>query len=100
MKTISMKVIWLILFIVSALACGAGGDNGEPLPTTEYKDYAYVANRNSNNISAYTVDTATGGLTNMAGSPFAAGWEPYSGAVEPGGRYLYISPRHRRTSGY
>ena len=32
--------------------------------------FAYVANQNSNNVSAYTINAVTGALTPVAGSPF------------------------------
>jgi hypothetical protein len=35
-----------------------------------------VANANSDNIAAYAIDYATGALTQMLGSPFAAGTSP------------------------
>ncbi len=43
---------------------------------TSSGNFAYVANQNSNNVSAYSVDATTGALTAIAGSPFAAGANP------------------------
>ena len=40
--------------------------------------FAYVANQNSNNVSAYTINAVTGALTPVAGSPFPAGSNPAS----------------------
>jgi 6-phosphogluconolactonase len=37
-------------------------------------EYAYVANRYSNNISAYAINASTGALTQIQGSPFATGY--------------------------
>jgi 6-phosphogluconolactonase (cycloisomerase 2 family) len=45
------------------------------------EQFAYVANALSNNISGYTVNTHTGALTGIAGSPFPAGAFPASLAV-------------------
>jgi hypothetical protein len=39
---------------------------------------AYAANITSGNISAYAIDAATGILTEVAGSPFAAGTQPFA----------------------
>jgi 6-phosphogluconolactonase (cycloisomerase 2 family) len=36
-------------------------------------DFAYIANDTSNTVSVYTVDTTSGALTQITGSPFAAG---------------------------
>lgn len=53
--------------------------------------FAYVANGTMDNIAAYSVNTATGTLTEIAGSPFAAGGGPVATAVEPTGRFLYAA---------
>jgi 6-phosphogluconolactonase len=47
------------------------GPNGVILDTTG--SYVYVANKGSNNISAFTLTAASGKLTAVAGSPFASG---------------------------
>ncbi len=50
-------------------------------------------NGGSNDVSAYAVDPASGALTPIAGSPFAAGNGPDSIAVDPTGRFAYVSNR-------
>ncbi len=52
--------------------------------------FVYVANDNSNNISAYTIDSDTGALTPVTGSPFASGQGPGSVAVDPSGQFAYV----------
>src|SRR5271168_1359189 len=53
--------------------------------------FAYVANKLSNNISAYTINS-TGGLTPVSGSPFVStGSQPDAVWVGPGGNYLYVA---------
>ena len=52
---------------------------------------AYVANVDSNNVSAYTIAAGTGVLTPMAGSPFAAGTSPSSVTVSPNGAFAYVT---------
>jgi 6-phosphogluconolactonase len=47
------------------------GPTGVILDTTG--SYVYVANKGSNNISAFTLTAASGKLTAVAGSPFASG---------------------------
>jgi 6-phosphogluconolactonase len=44
--------------------------------------FAYVANSNSADISVYAVNATTGALTQVAGSPFAAGDVPRSIAID------------------
>src|SRR3984893_13675261 len=53
--------------------------------------FAYVANQLSNNVSAYAIDSATGNLFAINGSPFAvSGTTPVSLAVDPNGLFLYV----------
>lgn len=59
--------------------------------TTNPPRFLYVANRGSNNVSAYTVDAASGELAAIAGSPFAAGSLPVAIAVDPTGTYAYVA---------
>jgi 6-phosphogluconolactonase len=47
------------------------GPNGVILDATG--SYVYVANKGSNNVSAFTLTAASGKLTAVAGSPFASG---------------------------
>ena len=53
--------------------------------------FAYVANSNSNNVSAYAIDAASGALTPVKGSPFAAGITPFSVTVDPTGKFAYVA---------
>jgi 6-phosphogluconolactonase len=59
--------------------------------TTNPPRFAYVANRGSNNVSAYSVDATTGALTQIAGSPFPVGTLPVAIAVDPTGSYVYVA---------
>jgi 6-phosphogluconolactonase len=58
--------------------------------TTDTPRFAYVANRGSNNISAFSIDSVTGTMTALAGSPFAAGNLPVAIAVDPTGHFAYV----------
>jgi 6-phosphogluconolactonase len=44
--------------------------------------FAYAANDNSSDISVYSVNATSGVLTQISGSPFAAGNEPRSIAID------------------
>jgi YVTN family beta-propeller protein len=46
---------------------------------------------NSFDISAYTINPATGTLTAVSGSPFATGSQPDSAAVDPTGHFVYVA---------
>lgn len=52
--------------------------------------FAYVAN-STDTLSAYSIDSSTGALTLLSGSPFATGNNPSSVVVDPTGRYLYTA---------
>jgi 6-phosphogluconolactonase len=64
--------------------------------------FAYVANGNSNNVSAYRIDGITGALTPVAGSPFPVGSapSPYSVAVHPTGQFAYLASSSGNVSAY
>ncbi len=56
--------------------------------------FLYAANYGSNNVSAYTINQTTGGLTAVAGSPFAAGTNPYAivtRKIGTAGAYVYVA---------
>ena len=53
--------------------------------------FAYVSNFSSNSISGYQVNAATGALTEMPGSPFAAGLGPFAAPTDAAGEFLYVS---------
>jgi 6-phosphogluconolactonase (cycloisomerase 2 family) len=72
-------------------ATGALALAGSPIATGAFPvsiaidpsgQWAYVANDNSNDISVYAVDATTGALTQASHSPFAAGNEPRSIAID------------------
>jgi len=53
--------------------------------------FAFVANEGSGNVSAYTLNAATGALTAVSGSPYAVKTGPSSVAVDPSGKYVYVA---------
>lgn len=65
--------------------------------------FLYVANQQDNTISAYTIDSATGALTPVKGSPFdttfliigtqlrTGGFSPTGLAVDPAGKFLFVA---------
>lgn len=64
--------------------------------------YVYVANSGSDTISAFTRSTVTGLLTAIPGSPFAlpssADIAPWSVAVDPSGKFVYVANRGATSS--
>jgi 6-phosphogluconolactonase (cycloisomerase 2 family) len=53
--------------------------------------YLYTANIDTNNISAFSINTGTGALTEITGSAFSAGNGARSVAITPSGNYLYTA---------
>ena len=51
--------------------------------------FAYVANQGSNSISAFGINSSTGALSGVSGSPFAAGMQPVFITSDPKGRFVY-----------
>lgn len=53
--------------------------------------FAYVANGNSDNLSAFIIDPTSGALTSVTGSPFATSDGPRTVTVDPSGRLVYVT---------
>jgi 6-phosphogluconolactonase len=53
----------------------------------------------STSVYAYTIDAASGGLTAIPGSPFAAGENPASAAVDVSGRFLFVANNANTANG-
>jgi 6-phosphogluconolactonase len=91
MKAISGKAVALGLAFLFTAACGGGSDGGDGgPPATVYKYYAYVA-RSDDGVAAYTINSSTGALTTVTGSPFSPSPNPSSVAVTPSGQFIYVT---------
>ena len=76
-----------------------------PLVLDQYFDYSsfvYAANDATNNISAFAINSHTGALSPIAGSPFATGGSnPISVVHDPQSRFLFVaSNRSNSISAY
>ncbi len=82
-------------------------------PVAYTPKFAYVANNNSNDISAYTIDPKSGGLTQVPcgttvstpcgttiAANFAAGAYPSSISVDPSGKFAYVANTGDGVSAY
>jgi YVTN family beta-propeller protein len=59
---------------------------------SEVPRFAYVANQTANTISEFLIDSASGQLIPIAGSPIAStGNGPVATAIDPNGVYLYVA---------
>ncbi|HMX35601.1 MAG TPA: beta-propeller fold lactonase family protein [Leptospiraceae bacterium] len=74
----------------------AGGAGARFVVVNPLGTYAYVANGGSASVSVFSINSTTGFLTPIAGSPFATApvspANPSSLAMDPNGKFLYISP--------
>jgi 6-phosphogluconolactonase (cycloisomerase 2 family) len=65
-----------------------------PLPAasqTKSSEYVYTSNFGDFTLSGFSVDTNTGSLTALPGSPFPTGIGPEEFAASRDGRFLYVS---------
>jgi 6-phosphogluconolactonase (cycloisomerase 2 family) len=55
--------------------------------------FLYVANKTSNNVSAFAINQTSGALAALTGSPFALApaTSPQSIAVDLSGRFVYVA---------
>src|SRR5258708_3077273 len=75
-------VCCIVLIVLAGAGTSLGGQTG---------GFAYVANFRSGDVSAYTIDGATGALMEVDGSPFPAGSGPWSVTVDPTGQFAYVA---------
>jgi len=72
---------------------GVVGNGGVTGISVTCPHFVYVANQDSNDISAFRIDLATGALAPVPGSPFAAGVAPSDVVVSADGRFAYVASR-------
>lgn len=72
-----------IIAIAVLIAPASWGQGVQPRP-----QFAYIAGNNS--VSAYVIDSTTGALTEINGSPFPTGNWARGVAADPQGHFLYI----------
>ena len=76
-----------------ALAClaGCGSDSSSGGGSGSPGRNAYVAVPEANSIAAYRVDTNSGNLNRVLGSPFPGGTSPVAIVTHPSGNYIYAA---------
>jgi 6-phosphogluconolactonase (cycloisomerase 2 family) len=53
--------------------------------------FLYVMNAGSSNISVFSIDSSSGALSQVIGSPFSIGLLPLNMVLAPSGNFLYVS---------
>ncbi len=89
-RTYGFGLVKFAAILLVAVFFSVPGLRAQDVSTPLRAEFAYVANFDDSNLSGYTINTATGVLTAIAGSPFSAGADPDSVAVDPSGKFLYV----------
>ncbi len=81
------------LSVLSGLlaGCGIGTSSTTAPPPAAPSTFVYVTNAGANSVSAYKTDSTSGALTAVSGSPFPAGSQPMSAALDPAGKFLFVA---------
>lgn len=85
---------WATLLALAAflnMACGNGRDGDGNTPPSVDNSFLYVASQAVNTVSAFKIDTTTGALTPVPGSPFTAGDGAKWVAIAPSGKFAYVA---------
>ena len=67
------------------------GGGAEFMAMDKVHHFLFAANQTGNNISAFSINTGTGGLSPAPGSPFATGATPLGLAVDPQGKFVFVA---------
>jgi 6-phosphogluconolactonase (cycloisomerase 2 family) len=79
---------WAQLFLaVAAAFVGVS----PALAQSSSPQFVYAAGEGSPNISAFQLNTTTGALTPVSGSPFNGRSNPHALAVDPAGKFLFVA---------
>src|SRR6516165_99530 len=85
-RLISGIGIALCLAPVLSVSFGRVSAQGQPTGGS----FVYVINNASFDLDAYAVDSTTGDLTLVSGSPYPTGDQPVAVTVDPTGRFVYV----------
>ncbi len=82
-KPILAALLFSVLAMSTLPTARASGEN--------YRYFVYAANYNDNSVSAYSANADTGVLTQLPGSPYAAGQYPASVTATADGECIYVT---------
>src|SRR6266853_3546027 len=69
----------------------AAGTQPESITVDPGGHFAYVINQNTNSVSVFSINAASGALTPASGSPFPTGAEPFHFSMDPSGKFAYVA---------
>jgi 6-phosphogluconolactonase (cycloisomerase 2 family) len=85
---------WLLLLAAVLLFAGCDEDEDDSKIKTQdgpaVPRFLYVPNGGDDSVSAFAIDSDSGALSEIDGSPFAVGDGPREVAVSPGGEFLFV----------
>jgi 6-phosphogluconolactonase len=87
-RALYLSLCWGVLLLGGG--CGNSDGNSTAPPSTTTSHFAYVSNSDSSNITAYKVDSASGALTPVGGSPFGGVDAPLGLALNPSADLLAV----------
>ena len=67
-----------------------GGDEPGGIRVTPDGNFVVVVNQASNSVSVFSLNSGTGALTEVSGSPFATGNLPNPVAIDPSGKFVFV----------
>jgi 6-phosphogluconolactonase len=98
-----VPITFMVILTLTLTFAGCGGGNGTTPPHTPNDDqisgFVYVTN-GLNNISGYTINTTTGKLQEIGGSPFTTDSGPIAVTADPNGKFIYVANKNNSISAY
>jgi 6-phosphogluconolactonase (cycloisomerase 2 family) len=68
-----------------------GGNSPHGIGVTPDGGFVLVVNQATSNVSVFSLDSGTGALTAVSGSPFASGDQPGPIAIDPSGKFVFVA---------
>src|SRR5215813_6753648 len=87
---LSLSLLVLPSFFLTSCGGGGGGTTTPPPPPPAATHFAYVSNADSSSITGYSVNSATGALSALSGSPFGGVNGPLALALSPNSNFLVV----------
>ncbi len=94
---VGMRYLYVLAGVLTATSA-CGGRSIREVGSGAVGEQLYVVNSGSVTVSAFGVDTSTGALSGVAGSPFPAAMGAFSAAVTPAFANLYVDTEDRRVT--
>lgn len=74
-----------------------GGESADAIAIDPSGTFLYSVASADGAVAAFSIDTSTGALTRIVGSPFPSAPNPLSMVVDPTGRFVYVATRADKT---